>query len=96
MNVDTVTELKSALFRATAGTAIHTTGSTSSGHALAISGQHDVVVAGITLRTASTGLTVIDSDRFVATELLVEDIGEEGIHSKEQTALRIAPSTSCC
>lgn len=117
VNVDTVTELKSALSWAAAGTviriasgtykgqfhvnksgtasapiwicgprtAILTTGSTSSGHALTISGQHDVVVAGITLRTASKGLTVIDSDRIVATDLLVENIGEEGIHLRKQT-----------
>lgn len=66
-------------------TAILTTGSTQSGHALMVDGEHDIVIAGMTLRNSSKGFTVINSSRIVATDLLVENIGEEGVHLKQQT-----------
>ena len=67
-------------------TAILTSGGYASGNVLNVSGQHDVVFAGFTVRDSFKGVTVIDSDRVVVTDLLVEDIGYEAVHLRNQTS----------
>ncbi len=67
-------------------TAILTSGGYESGNVLNVSGQHDVVFAGFTVRNSFKGVTVINSDRVVVTDLLVEDIGYEAVHLRNQTS----------
>ena len=118
VTVTNATELKSALWRAAAGsvirlapgtysgtfsvassgtasapiwvcgprTAILTSGSTSSGHAFSIENQHDVILAGFSISTAFKGVTVVNSQHISVTDLLVEKIGYEAIHFRNQTS----------
>ena len=66
-------------------TAIITNGSVSTGHGIMVSSKHDIVVAGMTVRDNFKGLTVIDSQRITATDLLIENVGYEAVHFRNQT-----------
>ncbi len=66
-------------------TAIITNGSATTGHGIMVSAKHDIVVAGMTVRNNFKGLTVIDSQRITATDLLIENVGYEAVHFRNQT-----------
>ena len=66
-------------------TAILTTGSSSSGHAFSMENQSDVVLAGFSISTAFKGVTVVNGQRISVVDLLVEKIGYEAIHLRNQT-----------
>jgi len=66
--------------------AILTTRSVSSGLALTVENQHDIVFAGFSIRNSFKGLTVVNSDRITATDLEIQHIGFEAIHLRAQTA----------
>ena len=54
-------------------------------HGLFIDSVNDVVVTGITIQNALKGVTVKSSTRVTLSDLLVQDIGYEGIHFKQFT-----------
>ena len=66
--------------------AILTTRSVSSGLALTVENQHDIVFAGFSIRNSFKGLTVVNSDRITATDLEIQHIGFEAVHLRAQTA----------
>ena len=67
-------------------TAVLTNGTPQSGKALTIDSKHDIVVAGITLRNNFKGLSVINSQRITATDMLIERVGYEAVHFRNQTS----------
>ena len=65
--------------------AVITSGGPSNGHAITVDREHDIVLAGFSISRSFKGVTIIESQRITATDLLVEQIGYEAIHLRKQT-----------
>ena len=60
-------------------------GSASASGGVKIVGSSDVVVAGFTVTGSQKGVSVLSSDSVTVADLLVQDIGQEGVHFKNDT-----------
>lgn len=65
--------------------AVLTTGLLGEGHALLMKNVAGVTVHGITLKRSLKGVTVISSDDVILRDIVVKEIGYEGIHLRTQT-----------
>jgi hypothetical protein len=65
--------------------AVLTSGTMSSGHALSMSGVKNFVAAGFSINKAFKGVTVISGSRVTITDLAISNIGYEAIHFRNQT-----------
>ena len=115
VTVSTAAELKSAVYRAAAGTVIRLNPGTyvgsftvagsgtptapiwicgprsavvtaGTGNGFNITDKADVNIAGITIRGSMRAVQVVNSQRVVITDLMIESIGQEAIHLRNQTS----------